>query len=240
MPAPGFKLDRFSQNQWRLAIQELSVVMKKNNPEGVQNLVKLSARRFVKRIADLTPPAQGKADSSAKKRGESAILADLLKIAIPTVAVGPSRAAKETLANATSLLAAHARARKASRGRVNPRNRKEHLFVSQTIFNQTLRLLQHRVGWLAAGLNAAAEKLGARLPAWIKRHGQKYGAISVSTSKHGIRIRIVQNVPFADDVKLYPARWNDALYTEYRSIEIQAKIILEKAFYRAKARLAKR
>ncbi len=232
----GFKLNPRFQQQWREAISELAAIGKKSDPESVQKLVTLSARRFVKNVADITPPARGTADSSAKRAGENAIVSDLLKIALPVGGVSRS-AARDTLASAEELLAAHARAIGKADGRVNPRSRKEKLLVLQSDFRRVLTDLQKRVGWLAAGLNAAATRLGASLPAWIKRHGAKYGVIEVQESAHGIRIRIGQNVPYADNARGYARQWNFALQKEITALLNQVKAIHASNGKRARAKL---
>lgn len=236
MPS-GFKLDPNALAKWRVALADLAALTKKNNPEGIQNLAMLSGRRFVKNVASVTPPASGSLAGTAKKKGEDAILGDLLKIALPAQAIGSRRGAREVLASATELLEAHARARIRSSGRVNPRNRKEKLLVALADFNRVLKQLQGLVGWLAAGLNAAASKLGTSLPAWIKRHGNRFGRIAIKLSKAGIRIRIVQNVPFADHVKGYERHWNFALNKEITTLQNQVKAIHARNAARAAARL---
>src|SRR6188474_140344 len=122
---PTFRLNPEFQKKWRAAIHELASVARKQSPENLHKLVAQSARRFVKNVADVTPPASGHADSSAKKRGEAAIFGDLLKIAIPVTVAGTSRQAREVLRTAEELLAVHERAQSGAAGRVNPRNRKE-------------------------------------------------------------------------------------------------------------------
>lgn len=234
----SFKPNPKAVPNWKAAIQELASVTKKENPQGLQRLALQSAKRFVKNIADVTPPASGKADPSAKKRGENAILGDLLKIAMPTTAAGVSRAkAKEIFASAEELMQAHARAVGGSSGRVNPRGRKHKLYVSQTTFNSVFKTLSSRVGWLAAGLNAAAAKLGFGLPAWIKRHGSKFGKISVVATRTGIRIRIIQNVPFADGVKGYKGRWEWAFGKEVRTLQRMVMAGYQRGAKRAQSRL---
>jgi hypothetical protein len=234
---PTFRLNPEFTKRWQAAIHELAAVAKKESPENIHKLVTLSARRFVKNVANITPPATGLADSSAKKRGEAAILVDLLKLAIPATVAGSARAAREALTTAEELMAAHERARRGAAGRVNPRNRKEKLFVSQSTFNRVLTALQARVGWLAAGLNAAAERLGFHLPAWIRRHGQRFGAIEVAATASSIRVRVVQNVPYADDVRGYARRWDFALLKEIHALEAQVKAIHQRATHRARGHL---
>jgi hypothetical protein len=188
-------------------------------------------------VADITPPASGSADGEAKARGEQAVLDDLLRLAVPVTFAGSRRSAAEVLATAEDLLAAHESARVNSSGRVNPRNRKEKLFMAQATFNGVVKMLQGRVGWLAAGLNAAAEKLGVRLPAWIRRHGERFGKIEVEVHDYRIRIRITQNVPYTDNVKDYGRKWDFALEKEIKALNAQIHIIYEKQEAKAKERL---
>src|SRR5436190_16007088 len=148
---PTFRLNPEFTKRWQAAIHELAAVAKKESPENIHKLVTLSARRFVKNVANITPPATGLADSSAKKRGEAAILGDLLKIALPVTVAGSAgelRSAREILSNAEELLAAHDHAARQA-GRIDRRNGREKLLVSQTVFNRVLAMIQRRVGWLA-------------------------------------------------------------------------------------------
>lgn len=226
---PTFRLNPAATAAYQRGFRELRSVMGKNDPESIQKLGMQSAKRFVKNVVDITPPATGRADTSARQRGELAILDDLLKIALPAQAEGVTRAkAKELFASAEELLEVYARARAPSTGRVNPRNRKERLLVEQREFQRALKEIQKRVGWLAAALNAAAAKLGFRLPSWISRHGSKYGSIEVLSGSSGIKIRIIQNVPFADNVQGYSRKWNFALEKETKALANQVKAIVQK------------
>lgn len=225
---PTFKLNDKTMGEFRAAFRNLAAVTGKTDPDSLQKLALLSARRFVKNVASVTPPASGSLDSTAKKQGEETILSDLFRIALPVQAVGSTRAAKEVLTSAAELLAAHQRAKDGNTGRVNPRNRKEKLLVAQTDFNRVVKELQGRVGWLAAGLNAAAAKLGFSLPAWIKRHGEKFGKIEIHQSVDAIKIRITQNVPYEDKVKNSRRHWDFALTKEVNALVNQAKAIVKK------------
>jgi hypothetical protein len=239
MPTNAFKLNPALQEQWKSALSELASIRKASSPESVQNLVLQSARRFVKNVADITPPASGKADGAAKKAGENAIISDLLKLALPTQAPEVSRAqAREIFTSATEFVEVHARA--FTKGDVNPRNRREKLLVERRDFDRIARQLMSRVGWLAAGLNAAAARLGFSLPAWIKRHGAKYGKIEVLATSAGLRVRILQDVPFVDGVRGYARKWNFALNKEITSIRKQTQAIFARKAARARARLARR
>jgi len=234
-----FKLNPNVRAQWRAAMDELRAITKKDDPESVHKLVTDSAKRFVKNVAAVTPPASGALNSQAKAAGEQAILTDLLKLAVPVTITGSRKAASEVLAGAQDLLALHERARSGAQGRVNPRNRREKLFMENGTFNRVVAQLQKKVGWLAAGLNAAATKLGFSLPAWIKRHGAAFGSIEVQASDHGIRIRIIQNVPYADHVHDYERHWDFALLKEVTSLRGMVKAIYERKHAKARKHLAK-
>src|SRR6185436_20843020 len=56
-------------------------------------------------------------------------------------------------------------------GRINPRNLKQAYPVDASALRALKRDLLKRVGELAAGWNAGAQKLGVKLPAWVARHG---------------------------------------------------------------------
>lgn len=73
-PALRFKTEGFSK-----ALGEL----RKFSKRDFTVLLKEQARGVVRRLVNLTPPAQGKADSQARKRGETAVAADLARIFRP-------------------------------------------------------------------------------------------------------------------------------------------------------------
>lgn len=220
---------------FRAALAEYAALKKKDNPDGIAVLMRQSAARIVKNIVDITPPASGKADTAAKKRGENAIVSDLLKIAQPVQGI-TRKQAREVLASADELMQAHARAINAV-GRVNPRSRKEKLQVLSADFVKIAALLGKRVGWLAAGMNAAAGKLGIRLPAWISRHGTKFGIIHIEFSATRFRIQLGQNVPYATNVKGYARKFDFAFKREVGTLQKMIKAITNKAHARARARL---
>lgn len=233
-----FKPNAAFPRAYREASRKLAEALGKTDPEGLAKLARQSAARFVRNVADVTPPSIGTADQASKQRGENAILGDLLKIALPVTVEGVSkRRAREALASASDLLAAHERARAGASGRVNPRNRKEKLLVAQADFLRVLKQLQAKVGFLAAALNAAAAQLGISLPAWIKRHGNKYGIIRVIADHHRIKTHIEQQTPYADNVAGYKRRWDFAAQKEIRSLLAQAKAVLKRKAHRAGFRI---
>jgi hypothetical protein len=221
---------------FRAALGEYAAVAKKDNPEGIAAVMKQSAARIVKNIVDITPPASGKADASAKKRGEGAIVADLLRIAQPVQADGITRAQRrELFTSADELLAMHAKAAK-TLGRVS-RHGGRRVEVDMRDFTRVAAILGKRVGWLAAGLNAAASQLGVRLPGWVTRHGNKYGIIKVEFSESRFRIAIGNNVPYADVAKDYARKFDFAFRREVGTLQRMIKAISAKAHSRARSRL---
>ena len=166
--APAMSRDYSS---WNRAVRELQQLSTKKTGEEI---VGEAVRGFIREVVNVTPPAKGKADGAAKKADENTIENDLTKLATPVAGVS-GRKARAAMATAGDLRAAWADARKGqSSGRVNPATRKK-LLVSKGDFNRVLREIQKQVGILAAGWNAAANRFGARLPAWIKRHGTRGG-----------------------------------------------------------------
>lgn len=100
--------------------------------------------------------------------------------------------------------------------------------VTKADYNRFKRFMKTYVGFLAAGLNVAAAKLGSSLPQWIKRHGTPFGSISIKATVSGITIRILQNVPFVDAVRGDAAKWNWALAKEAKGLVSQASVIAKR------------
>jgi hypothetical protein len=173
-------------------------------PPPLDGLLKEAAKGFVRNIIAITPPAgHGTTGTAAKKVGETAVVADVLKIAHPVTVVGRSRKGMPTEAD---ILAAHARSRSGARGRVNPRNSRG-LWAAHAIVFRVITKLQKNVGWLAAGWNSAAAKLGVTVPLWIRRHGTSRGAAVISPgARGGIRIVLSNAVGFVGNVADYVRR----------------------------------
>lgn len=230
MPAvqATFRLNKSLVAEYRKAFRHLAEVVGKTDPEGLHKLAAQSAIRFVRNVAAITPPAMGELNNAAKQRGEQAVLSDLLKLAIPTVGDHLSaRQSKEIFASASDLLALHTRSRSGAHGRVNPRNRKEKLLMKQAEFQRVVKQLQGKVGFLLAGLNAAAARLGFNLPSWVRKLGARYGSITVEQTVSRIRIRILQNTPYTDNVKDYARHWDFALKKEINALVAMAKKTVE-------------
>jgi hypothetical protein len=95
------------------------------------------------------------------------------------------------------------------------------------------RKTKKRVGLLAGGWNAAADKLGYRPPAWIRRHGTGRGQITVKLTGEHLRITITNAVPFGSHVKGLERQVQTALDSQSAALERQTKNFLEKVAKRS-------
>ena len=209
----SFKLDT---SKWKAAFKEL-VGFPSKRP--VVDLMKRAAGGVVRRVVSVTPPAKGKTDSGAKKRGEGTILSDLSRVMLP---VTPKRG--QALEDPVEV---YRLTRNPRTGRVNGRFRKKRP-VSRAEFNALKRKLFAKVGHLAAGFNEAAEKLGVSMPAWIKRHGNSHGVITIKVTPTNIRISFSNKVGFVDNVDGLERRLQWAVDVEAKSIDRQVAAILKK------------
>ena len=75
----------------------------------------------------------------------------------------------------------------------------DQMVVSRSAYLRYEKWIHKRVGMLAAGYNAAAQKLGVKMPAWIKKHGTKGGRIDPQTTQTGYFIEITNSVPYNNE-----------------------------------------
>ena len=183
--------------------------------------LRVQAKGFIREVINITPPASGKADSSAKQAGEAAIRSDLAKIMKP---VRPGKGRQ--LESAETIWR---RLRVSGTGRVNPRNLKTLYPVAFADYRALQKRLLSEVGLLSAGWNAAAAQLGAAVPAWIKRHGNSRGSIKVSVYSGGMTIRMINSVEFSDNVKDLDRQIQFALKVQTNKMQRQMDAILTKA-----------
>jgi hypothetical protein len=213
---------KLDMRQIQRAIKNLDPVVKKSR----QELVEQAAKGFVRTIATITPPgSQGATGMDAKKQGEAAIINDLAKI---MKAVRSKRNAQ--LQSAQEI---HKRFRDNRTGRVNPRNLQKPYPVSNTDYNALKKTLLLRVGWLASGWNAAAQKLGVKLPTWISRHGTSAGVILVTSDGRRFRIEISNAVKYVGSVKDLDRRIQKAVTYQANAMQRQADFLLHKAVKKA-------
>lgn len=204
---------KFDSRKLQAGAAQLAILARK---KPVVQVMRGVAGQVVRRVASVTPPSgDGVTGTAAKKRGEAAIAGDLAKIMVAS--------RKPDARGAVTPREVYLRFRnpQSRSGRVNPRNLKNRFAVKGPELRGFVRDLQSLVGTLAGGWNAAAEELGVKLPAWVRRHGTKNGVIRIAVSNRGIRITMTNSVRFAKDVEGLRSRIQWA-------IDVVAKSILER------------
>jgi hypothetical protein len=174
---------KLDDRAFRAALKKFSENSKRTNAQ----VLKDQARLFVRDVILITPP--NKNFRANRKGGEAALRSDIAKIMRPSKA----RDARNDPAEI------HARFRDKGTGRVNKRNLKYRFRVANLAAYVAKEL--GKVGILASGWNAAAAKLGAKVPDWIARHGNGLGSIRIVLGVAESRITITNAVKFASNVK---------------------------------------
>jgi hypothetical protein len=212
-------------------------------------VVRQAARNFVVKAAGVTPPSiNGKADGTAKKRGEAVIQNDLEHILVGLtpklydqfMEMGGKSVQREMRRKDGTVYVTdsdisigdikgwHQQNRREN-GRVHRVGRKtrdvgrhknwDRGVVPAAEKKAYIAKILRRVGYLAAGWNASAIKLGAKLPAWITRQGHGGGQCLVEETPRGIRIRMENMVGFATKVRGLPRRIQWALDTQANAMQ---------------------
>lgn len=88
-----------------------------------------------------------------------------------------------------------------------------------------LRMTQSRVGWMKGGWNKAAEKLGVRVPAWIRRHQNSPGKFIGITDRSRPSIEFHNNVEAIGD-RHYKNLVEYSAAFAYRSLEKEVRYYL--------------
>jgi len=226
-------------------------------------VVRMAARNFIVRAAGVTPPSvNGKADGAAKKRGEAVIQNDLDHILVGLtpelydqfIELGGKTIRREMRRKDGTVYVTDSDIAIGSIPDWHKQNRRENGRVHR-IGRKTRDIGRHknwdrgvvpaaekkayikkvlaRVGLLAAGWNASAIKLGARFPAWIKRHGHNNGQCLVEESARGIRIRMENMVGFATRVRGLERRIKWAINAQANALDRAADNIMRKTAQRA-------
>jgi hypothetical protein len=146
-------------------------------------------------------------------------------------------------ASLAEMLAHIARYRSKSTGRVSRAGTRDkvigrHVFIDKMVISETAKaqLLKHlfsHVGILASGWNAAAEKLGVKLPAWVRRHGTRFGSMSVTATATRFRAELSNDVEFIGDVRGYDRRIAAAFRYQVNKMDRQADYLQKKAIRQA-------
>lgn len=198
----------------------------KTSKKSVEQVMRQQAGIIVGHVIAITPPGarkgqsmteRGGIDSSARKRGESAIKTDI-NILFPTTRMKPDkvygliqsgfrwgtgRGAKKIpyyASSAADLKRIHAKARSPITGRIRTGSIGQNMALTTTAARREFLADQKKkVGILNAGwLKAARELKTAKraTPAWITRHGNKPGSVNFSTSSLGLTITITNKMPY--------------------------------------------
>lgn len=215
-----------------------------------EEVLRSAARNFIKRAASVTPPSTGKLDSSSKQRGEAAIKGDLNSI---FVGLSPSLFSKfnalrqhgigqmktrdgKIIVEPTDVAVPSIKgwhyANRRRNGRVRGGRRAvaniRAVVLAARKKAYTVNVLK-KVGMLAAGWNASAEKLGTRLPAWIVRHGAGGGKCAVTVTRSKVHIRMENIVGFAAKVAGLKRRIQWALDVQANALDRAVESIMRKA-----------
>ena len=212
---------RFDMSRLENSIRELRPLVNKTKAD----LVKQAAKGFVKTVVAVTPPAsKGVSGSKAKAQGEAAIKGDLAKI----MAAAARKRDLDTRQGAASPEELYRRFRDKHTGRINPRGLRQPYRVPKAALAALQRRLLAEVGWLAAGWNQAARKLGVRLPAWVSRHGSGQGSVDVTRTGSKFRITIANEVRFVGNVKGFGGRIQAAINYQANAMRRQAEYLMKK------------
>lgn len=193
----------------------------KNSAKSNEAVIKDQARLFVNDVVLITPP--NKDYKQQRKLGEAAIKGDIKKI---------MRGVREGTKGAITDPAALHKKYRAGDGRVRkelPLAQKFRVINLPAYIQKMIK----QVGILASGWVAAGEKLGSKIPDWIKRHGSSGGRISMKFSLTECRIIITNAVKFAGGVKGLTRRVQAALNKRAGAMDRQLKHQQEQSARRA-------
>lgn len=198
--------------KWGYALAvELARQTKKEQTEVMEIFVK----DLVTKILSVTPPQAGGRlkGTAAKKRGEQTTENQIRRV---FEGVNKTQAYDRNLTPDQSIAwmaATHKRARvkgRVNRGRVRVRSK-----VMKGKLNRYIRLRKSKVGVLAAGWGAAADKFGVRgrnYPMWMRRHkGTAKSSAQFTIKKDNIYVKFSNRVRFAGDVEIMRGRLNWAM-----------------------------
>lgn len=99
----------------------------------------------------------------------------------------------------------------------------DQMVVSRSSYLRYEKWIHQRVGILAAGFNPAATALGFSLPAWIKKHGNTGGVVSIRRGVGQYTITITNKVPYGGKNDL-PRRMAYVLNSGKRQKRLQNSI----------------
>lgn len=241
--ADGFTLD---YSKFETAAARLSAV----SWGDLQALMRSQAKGFVDEVFKITPPASGGKSTgrTALQMAEKRIDRDLRGVFKPVQIKGvraithlfgdtspdvgrrpPYLVRTKELHPDVEAVYRQRKGRQAGTGRkALSRGRRAAYYVDEAKLVALAKKLHGFVGWLAAGFNAAARELKARIPAYASRH-KAPGTIRVEVSDSRIRITITNEVKYAAGVPGLQRRIQAALDKQAGKMERQIPHILKRA-----------
>jgi hypothetical protein len=114
------------------------------------------------------------------------------------------------------------------------RGQKAAYYVASSKLKRAVEERKKRIGKLASGWAAAAEKVGVKLPSWIARHGAGRGDVLLSVGTMSYSIRIRNNVAYGDKLQLQRIADRVARVRQ-RKLEARLPYVLRGALRRAKS-----
>lgn len=175
-----------------------------------EQVLRDQAKLFVRDVASVTPPNQGK---FTQRKGAARVKGDIAKIMRPVgLAKNDPAVVHKRFRNRVGRVSSDFRGK-------GGRDRRWAVSKPRLDAYKAKKLAQ--VGLLASGWAAAARKLGARLPVWIMRHGAALGQVLVRVSREGLSIRISNAVPYVGNVKGLSRQVQWALNNRARQMDKQ-------------------
>lgn len=206
-------------SRFRLAANELRRATGRTGPDILQE----GARGFVRRIIDITPPGSaGTSGTAALSAGRAFIDRDLARIFTPVKFAHKRPEANPDVESIHRRLFAGKKP-----GRPIPLDRgRGGYYVDGLKLARLRELLYSRVGYLASGWMAAADRLGVRAPAWISRFGSR-GSIEVEITPDGGGITITNFADPDGPVDELERRVPYALEYQANAMQRKAQYLLE-------------
>jgi len=188
----------------------------------IGEVLREQARGYVRRVVGMTPP-QGASvkGGAAKKALEGRILSDLNGLFAPVRLKG-----KRPEAHPDLLSIFHAQRLLTHKSPVRRAGASPRYYVDQRKFRRLHRDLKLHVGRLAAGWNAAGDKLAVPRPAWIRRHSRGEGYATIRLGEQA-QIEVANTVPYANAAHL-DRMSRMALYYQERALARALPHVLRK------------
>ena len=98
--------------------------------------------------------------------------------------------------------------------------------MSKSAQDAYTKMVLAKVGWMKGGWNTAANKLGVRVPAWVKRHANAPGSFT------GIKDRVRPEIEFGNEVKAIDDRYYEVMlqssgYQAFKLIQKQTEFYMK-------------